>query len=163
MLRGRSLAQIIGCIAATAAFTTVLMLAQGCSGQKSQIAEDAQSEQLPEVGTLDDYLAGQDQYEYVAYGPYDQFMFDPFLFPPYWYPVPIYYLHWHHHHLPRPASPLVGEPLRPGGPAMVAVRTAPTTPVGVSSAVTSSTRPGALRGSAGFGVGYSHMGIGGHH
>jgi hypothetical protein len=161
MLPGR-LAQITGCIAATAAFTTVLMLAQGCSGQKSQIAEDAQSEQLPEVGTLDEYIASQDQYAYAAYGPYDQFMFDPFLFPPYWYPIPIYYLHRHHHHHPRPASPVVGEPVRPGNPPTVAVRTAPTTPLEVPPERTFGSVPsGAMRESAGFR--YGHMGVGGHH
>jgi hypothetical protein len=162
MLRIHGLAQSIGCVAATAAFATVLMLAQGCSGQKTQIAEDAQSEQLPEVGTLDDYIASQDQYAYVAYGPYDLFMFDPFLFPPYWYPVPVYYLHWHHHHHPGPASAGVGEPLRRGEPPTVATRMAPTTPLGVPPKRTFGSVPGgAMRGSAGFS--YGHIGNGAHH
>jgi len=182
MWRGRSAVRIIGCLAVTAFFTTVLMLAQGCSGQKSQIAEEPPREelpgvgtlddylasedqysasvQLPEVGTLDQYLANQDQYSYVTYGPYGLFVLDPFLFPPYWYPVPIYYLR-HHHHYPWPASPVAGTSLRLGSPSTVAARTALTAPAGVSPGIIFGTEPaGAMRGSVGFS--YGHMGIGGH-
>jgi len=156
-----TLAQILGCFAASAVFATLLMFGQGCSARKSQIAQEPQSQQLPEVGTLDDYLASQDQYICaVGYGACDQFAFDPLLLPPYWYPVPIYYPHRHHRPHSRTTSPVAGEPIRPGGAPAVAVRTAPTAPMGVPPEKTFGSGLGAVRGSEGFG--YSHTGGIGH-
>jgi hypothetical protein len=158
MLQRGSFAKAAPFIAVAAALSTVVMVAQGCSRQKSQSAEDLQAEQLPEVGTLNDYLASEDadQYTYVAYGPYDPLMFDPSSFPPYWYPAPVYYLHTHHHYA-WPSSPVVAGPLREGG---TSART-PTTPIAVSPVDAFGGGPGgAIRGSAGFG--YGHTSGGGH-
>ncbi len=154
--------QTIGSIAAAALLTIFVMVAQGCSTNKTQAAEEAQAEQLPEVGTLDDYLAREDsdQYAYVAYGQYDPFMFDPLLFPPYWYAVPVYYV-YRHHRYPWPPSSLVGRELRAGSIPTAAARTAATTPAGISSVKAFGGGPGgAVREPAGFG--YAHMGGGGH-
>jgi hypothetical protein len=157
----RTLAQILGCLAASAVFATLLMFGQGCSARKSQIAQEPQSQQLPEVGTLDDYLASQDKYICAApYGAYDQFTFDPLLLPPYWYPVPIYYLHRHHRPDSRTTLPVAREPIRLGGALAGAVRTAPTAPMEVPPEKTFGSRLGAVRGSEGFG--YSHTGGIGH-
>lgn len=160
MLRDRSFTLVTGRIAAAVAFAAVVIVAQACSAQKSQIAEDTQAENLPEVGTLDDYLASgdADQYAYLAYGAYDAVMFDPFWFAPYWYPVPIYFLPGQHHHAPL-APRAVSGPLRGGGSRTVA-GAAPTAPADISH--TGGFGRGSGEGMLGFaGFGDGHMGGGG--
>lgn len=85
------------------------MVTPGCSTQQNQSTPEAQSQNLPAVESLDDYLAqgsNNGPYMYASYGPYDPFMIDPFWFAPYWYPVPVYYFPggWHRHHEPMGSS-----------------------------------------------------------
>ena len=76
------------------------MVAPGCSRQQSQSTPEAQSQNVPAVGSLDDYLAqSSNSYMYASYCSYDPFMIDPFWFAPYWYPAPVHYylpVGWHH-------------------------------------------------------------------
>jgi hypothetical protein len=105
MLRHRKLTKVLcGWIAATI-FVIVAVVAPGCSTQQNQRTPEEQSQNLPPVGSLDDYLAqGSNNYpyRYASYGPYDPFMSDPFWLAPYWYPVPVYYFpSERHRHDPR--------------------------------------------------------------
>jgi hypothetical protein len=70
------------------------MVTAGCSAQQKNSTPEAQPENLPTVGSLDEYLAqnrNDNPYIYASYAPVDPFMIDPFLFAPYWYSVPVYY------------------------------------------------------------------------
>jgi hypothetical protein len=59
----------------------IATVAPGCSTRNPQSPSAAQNQNLPAVGSLDDYLAqgGNDNpYMYGFYGPYDQFTIDPY-------------------------------------------------------------------------------------
>jgi hypothetical protein len=104
MFRQRSFIQVLCSWVAAAVFIAVAVVAPGCSTQQNPHTAEAQSQNLPAVGSLEDYLAqGSNDYPYLyaSYGPYDPFMFDPFWVAPYWYPVPVYYFHGRgHRHRP---------------------------------------------------------------
>jgi hypothetical protein len=94
---------------AAAIFVAVALGAPGCSMQQNQTPLEAQSRDLPGVGSLDDYLAQRSNdypYTYASYGTCDPFMIDPFSFAPCWYPGPIYYFPGggHRHHSPISAA-----------------------------------------------------------
>jgi len=96
MFRHRKLLQVLDGWIAAAVFIAVAVVAPGCSTHQKPRTAEAQSQNLPAVGSLEDYLAqGSNDYPYLyaSYGPYDPFMVDPFWVAPYWYPVPVYYFH----------------------------------------------------------------------
>ena len=97
-------------VAAVAAI--VMMGTTGCSTRQNQSTPDAQIQNLPPVGSLDDYLAQSSNsypYTYASYGLYGPFMPDPFWCAPYWYPVPVFPGELHRHHFPL-ASAAAGMP-----------------------------------------------------
>jgi hypothetical protein len=153
MFRHRQLTEFLCGWIATAIFVIVAVVAPGCSTQQNQRTPEAQSHNLPAVGSLDDYLAQRSNdyypYMYASYGPYDRFMIDPFWLAPYWYPVPVYYFpgEGHRHHPPIGAAG--GIPL----PAALEMHTtvasaAPSAPMG------SPHFGGFGRGMRGFGAGH---------
>ena len=94
MFRHQTLTEVLCSWVAAAIFVIVAVVAPGCSTQQHQRTPEAQSQNLPAVGSLDDYLAQgskDNPYRYASYGPYDPSMIDPFWFTSYWYPVPVYY------------------------------------------------------------------------
>lgn len=81
----------------------MMMGAVGCSTRQNRSTSEAQIQNLPPVGSLDDYLAQSSnsyQYMYASYGLYDPFMSDPFWCAPYRYPVPVFPGEWHRQHFP---------------------------------------------------------------
>ena len=89
------------------------MVTPGYSTQQNHSTPEAQSQNLPAVGCLDEYLAqssNANPYIYASYGRVDPFMVDPFLFAPYWYPLPVYYfpVGWRRHRERRDLSVLAG-------------------------------------------------------
>jgi hypothetical protein len=63
----------------------------------------AQNQNLPAVGSFDDYLTHRgddDFYMYGSYGTYNQFTIDSYWYAPFGYPVPIRSVSgkWHHEH-----------------------------------------------------------------
>jgi hypothetical protein len=65
-------------------FAVIAMVAMGCSTQQNHSAPEAQTQNLPAVESLEDYLAQgtNEPYMYASHGPYDPFMRDPFWFAP---------------------------------------------------------------------------------
>ena len=103
MFQHRQRARLLsGWITATA-LVLVMMGAPGCSTNQNQSTPEAQVQNLPAVGSLDDYLAqGSNGYPdmYASYGLWSPFMADPFWCAPYWYPVPVFPGQWQRHHFP---------------------------------------------------------------
>jgi hypothetical protein len=118
---------------AAAVFVAVAVVAPGCSTQQNQTTLEAQSKDLPAVGSLDDYLAqGSNDYPYmyVSYGSCDPFLIDPFWSAPCWYLGPIYYFpgRGHRHHSPIGAAGGSPPPVREMHPAVASA--APNTLLG---------------------------------
>jgi hypothetical protein len=110
-----------------ALFVLVAMVTAGCSAQQKNSTPEAQPENLPTVGSLDEYLAqnrNDNPYIYAPYAPVDPFMIDPFLFAPYWYSVPVYYfpVGQHRHHEPMGIAGFGGGMSRLGGGHMLSGR-----------------------------------------
>jgi hypothetical protein len=153
-MRHRKLTQIPGGWIAATVFVVVAM-APGCSTQQIQSPPQEQSQKLPTVGSLDDYLAQGSKdasYMYVSSGPNDPFMIDPLWFAPCWYSVPIYFPGGGQRHHPPPTSAVAATPPRTEGIHTVVASAAPSDPM-------ESSHVGAFDGGMrGFGGG--HMGGG---
>jgi hypothetical protein len=133
MFRHRKLAEVLCGWVAAAIFVIAAVVAPGCSTQQTQRTPEAQIQNLPAVGSLDDYLAqGSNDYpyRYASYGAYDPFMIDPFWLAPYWYFVPVYYFpgEGHLHHPPIRAPGGIQPPAREMHTAVASA--APSAPIG---------------------------------
>jgi hypothetical protein len=149
MFRNRKLTEVLCGWVAAAILVIVAVVALGCSTQQNQRTPEAQSQNLPAVGSLDDYLArGSNDYPYMyaSYGPYDPFMIDQFWLAPDWYPVPFYYFpgEGHRHHPPIRAAGGIPTPARE---MHAAVASAPRAPMGYPHF-------GGFGGMRGFGAGH---------
>jgi hypothetical protein len=99
MPRCRKLTRISRCWLRALVLVAVVVVATGCSRQNYSTPEE-QSQNLPAVGSVEDYLAQERNdypYMYSAYGYCDPFMIDPFCVTPSWYFVPVYYFHGEEH------------------------------------------------------------------
>lgn len=116
MFRHRKLAQVLYGWLAAAVFFGVAIIAPGCSTQQNRATPEEQSQNLPAVGSVEDYLAqGKNDYPYMysPYGACDPFMIEPFCYAPSWYLVPIYYFPERepgHHHPPMNAAARIPPP-----------------------------------------------------
>jgi hypothetical protein len=133
VFRHRRVAQVLCGWLAAAVFATIPVIAPGCSTQQNRTPLEAQSKDLPAVGSLDDYLAqGSNDYPYMyaSYGSCDPFLIDPFWSAPCWYPGPIYYFpgRGHRHHSPIDAAGGSPPPPREMHPAVASA--APSAPLG---------------------------------
>jgi hypothetical protein len=148
----RKLAQRLCGWLAAAVFFGVAIIAPGCSTQQNRFTPEGQSQNLPAVGSVQDYLAqGRNDYPYIysPYGACDPFMIDPFCFAPTWYFVPVYYFHGEEHRHNHP--PISGGAGSPAAREMHAA-VAPAAPNETSGAE----HFGGFDGMRGFGAG--HMG-----